>query len=332
MPSYKVLNNQVFKQGNYQLVPIRHQDRYEIMHWRNEQIYHLRQTEPLTKEKQDWYFENAVSKLFDQEKPEQLLFSFLEGNQCIGYGGLVHINWIDKNAEISFIMNTNLEKNYFAKIWSIYLNLIDELAFHELRLHKIYTYAYDLRPHLFEMLNFNNYQQEAKLKEHTNFYGKFIDVLIHSKWNRKIILRPANLGDTDITFKWVNSKEVRKYSFNQSIAPLPEHKAWFENKINSRACLYLIAENQEIPIGSFRCDQMDGELIVSFLLDPSFQGKGFGKKLFMEGIKNAKIKWPNLPVIGLVMPENKASKNLFENAGFEKFVLENGNLKYILKL
>ena len=100
MNTYKVLNKQVFTQGEYKLVPIRFEDRWDIMKWRNEQIYHLRQSKPLTKEDQDHYFNNVASKLFEQEQPSQILFSFLRNDICIGYGGLVHINWVDKHAEI----------------------------------------------------------------------------------------------------------------------------------------------------------------------------------------------------------------------------------------
>jgi hypothetical protein len=113
MSFYKVLNKQVYCFGEYFIVPIRIEDRYDIMQWRNKQMYHLRQAEPLTKAKQDDYFENVVTKLLIQQQPKQLLFSFLKGEQCIGYGGLVHINWIDKNAEIPFIMETSLDENRF---------------------------------------------------------------------------------------------------------------------------------------------------------------------------------------------------------------------------
>ena len=126
------MNLQTIKTGEFSLVPIRYQDRYRIMQWRNEQIYHLRQSEPLTKERQDWYFKNVVSKLFDEEKPNQILFSLLENNEFIGYGGLVHINWLDKNAELSFIMETSLEKEHFNTIWSVYLTLIERVAFEDL--------------------------------------------------------------------------------------------------------------------------------------------------------------------------------------------------------
>lgn len=183
MRTYKCLSKQVYKLNEYQIVPIREQDRYNIMQWRNEQIYHLRQSKLLDMVSQDKYFENVISKLFEIENPNQILFSYLENEYCIGYGGLVHINWVDKNAEISFIMNTNLENQYFHKHWKIYLLLIEELAFKILHFHKIFVYAFDLRVKLYEVLEDASYYKEATLKEHTFFNNKFIDVIIYSKLN-----------------------------------------------------------------------------------------------------------------------------------------------------
>ena len=111
------------------------------------------------------------------------LFSYLENEKCIGYGGLVHINWKDKNAEISFIMDTKLEKDFFDKHWAIFLDLIEHIAFHELKLHKIQTFAFDVRPNLYVILEKNNYLKEAVLKEHYFFNQKHFDVIIHSKYN-----------------------------------------------------------------------------------------------------------------------------------------------------
>ena len=183
MNTYKVLNKQRFQNGKYSLVPIRMEDRYAIMQWRNEQIYHLRQDKPLSEEDQDIYFKTVISKLFNQVRPDQILFSFLENDKCIGYGGLVHINWIDNNAEISFIMDTALEKNYFKWIWNSYIKLIEEVAFNELRLHKIYTFAYDLRPVLYEIFEDNQFKKDAILRDHILFEGKYIHAIIHSKIN-----------------------------------------------------------------------------------------------------------------------------------------------------
>jgi len=185
MKPYVVLNHQIFEYENYKIAPIRYEDRFDIMKWRNEQIYHLRQNKPLTLEDQENYFNNVVNKLFDQKQPNQILFSYLENEICIGYGGLVHINWIDKNAEISFIMNTDLEKDYFQKHWGIFLNLIEQVAFGDLKLHKITTYAFNLRPKLYPILEKSGFTKEAVLKQQCLFNGEYIDVVIHSKFTQE---------------------------------------------------------------------------------------------------------------------------------------------------
>lgn len=183
MNKYSCLNQQIFSFEEYSLVPIRFEDRYDIMKWRNEQIYHLRQDKILTTEDQDKYFSNVVSKLYNENKPNQILFSFLKNEKCIGYGGLVHINWVDRNAEISFIMDTQLEKDNFELIWDIYLYLIEKIGFQYLNLHKISTYAYDLRPRIYSVFEKNNFIKEAVLKSHKLFENKYIDIVIHSKIN-----------------------------------------------------------------------------------------------------------------------------------------------------
>ncbi len=180
---YKVLSCQEFSSDNYSIIPIRMEDRFLIMKWRNEQMYHLRQNELLNEEKQNRYFDNVISKIFIEESPDQILFSFLLNGEFVGYGGLVHINWLDKNAEISFLMNTDLENNYFEDYWINFLNLIEKVAFDDLNLKKIYTYAYDLRPRLYKAIEFSGFNLEAKLKNHTLISGKYLDIVIHSKFN-----------------------------------------------------------------------------------------------------------------------------------------------------
>src|SRR5690606_4001245 len=119
--AYSVLKKQEFVHGSYKIVPIRYEDRLKIMQWRNEQIYHLRQSEPLTVTMQNEYFDNVVAPLFGSPYPNQILFSFLKEGKCIGYGGLVHINWKDSNAEVSFVMDTKLEEAHFVDYWSLFL-------------------------------------------------------------------------------------------------------------------------------------------------------------------------------------------------------------------
>jgi hypothetical protein len=181
MSKYIALKKQVVVLGRYSIVPIRHEDRHLIMEWRNEQMYHLRQEKLLTKEMQNEYFTNVISKIFEQDHPEQILFSYLKDSECIGYGGLVHINWNDKNAELSFIMKTELEEIEFELHWKNFLKMVNEIVTNDLCLIKTYTYAYDLRPKLYNALEDSYYKLEARLIKHKNINNNFVDVLIHSR-------------------------------------------------------------------------------------------------------------------------------------------------------
>jgi RimJ/RimL family protein N-acetyltransferase len=335
MGTYKVLDKQVYSIGDYSIVPLRSDDRYFIMQWRNEQIYHLRQSKPLTKEDQDAYFDKVVSKLFDQEQPNQVLFSFLERNICIGYGGLVHINWLDQNAEISFLMDTSLEQEYFEFHWINYLQLIEQIAFEGMRFHKIFTYAYNLRPRLFKALDKKGFIQEAVLKEHHFIDGKYIDVLIHAKLNNYILLREAIIDDLKTTYRWANDKTVRTFSYNRNKITEQEHFIWFSHKIASEECVYFILEKDQQAVGSIRFDiEKNGiSAKINYLIASEFTGNGYGSFILTEGIQKLKQNKPAIETVyGFVFLNNQVSIKIFNKHGY-KITFENGDeLKFEKKL
>ena len=229
MEAYRCLDKQVFSLGAYSLVPLRYEDRFAIMRWRNQQIYHLRQRRPLTEEDQQRYFDQVVAGLYGQEQPDQILFSYLENRQCIGYGGLVHINWNDRYAEVSFIMDTAREPEEFALHWTNYLTLLREVAFVRLKLHKLFTYAFDLRPQLYPVLEANGFVREATLKEHCLFEGQYKDVVIHSLWaydfvnytqcSREQLLEILSLR---------NREEIRRLMVTTDVISEADHFAFVE--------------------------------------------------------------------------------------------------------
>ena len=118
--NYKCLRNQEYKTNEFSIVPIRFADRYKIMRWRNEQIYHLRQSKVLTQLEQDEYFKNVVLNLFDQNKPDQVLFSFLKRKN------MYWIWWfssykLEKNGSRNLIFNGNNFRT--KKFYRILVNL-----------------------------------------------------------------------------------------------------------------------------------------------------------------------------------------------------------------
>lgn len=331
MNKYKVLKNQEFEFGEYKLIPIRFEDRFQIMKWRNEQIYHLRQIELLTEEKQNSYFENVISKLFDLEKPDQILFSFLKNEKIVGYGGLVHINWIDRNAEISFIIDTSLEKDFFNEFWSIYLKLIEKVAFYEFNLHKIFTYAFDLRPHLYITLESNDFKLDAILKDHCFFNNQYKDVRIHRKIG--FSFERCSENHIAITHAWACNPIVRKYSFNSHKITIDEHTQWFLKSINNQNIDYYIFNFNQSPVGSFKVDKLNNEVgMISFLIDPKWHSQGLGKQIIKLGIYQIQQSDKNYHYLhAKVLPENLASVKIFEKLNFEKNELEDYFL-FILKL
>lgn len=310
--------------GNYKLVPIRYEDRFDIMQWRNKQIFHLRQKEPLTEELQDKYFKNVVAKLYDEEYPEQILFSYLEKDKCIGYGGLVHIDWYSQNAEISFIIDPTLEKECFNLHWKMYLSLLYKYAFEDLNLHKVYTYAFDVRPYLYEALEEGGLIYEAHLKEHFFFNREYKDVVTHYKLNPIILennsfyLRKVTIEDAQTLYYWANEASVRSNSFNTEPISWEGHLNWFRKKLETDKSEIYILYNSNIdrPLGQIRLDYSEEEdsWYIDYSIDKLYRGKKLGSivlNLIKEEQSNKKLK-------ACVKSNNLASIKTFIKSDFKE--------------
>lgn len=182
---YCCLDKQIFEQGEYKISPIRYEDRFKIMTWRNEQIYHLRQEKTLTKSDQEEYFLKVVSRLFSKKNPDQILFSFFKNELLIGYGGLVHINWNTKNAEMSFLVKTDFSKECkeYKESLTLFIQLIKKVAFEELFFKRLFTETYDIRDFHIKILEINSFLFEKRIKQKINYGGHYYDSVIHSITN-----------------------------------------------------------------------------------------------------------------------------------------------------
>ncbi len=314
---YKVLKHREYQSNDYKIVPLRHQDKYKIMQWRNEQLYHLRQKNPLTKQEQDRYFNTVIKDLFIQEQPGQILFSFLHKDKCIGYGGLVHIDWQEKSAEISFLMETGLEKEYFEKNWAVFLKLIEKVAFNDLKFHKIFTYAYDLRPRLYPVLDNAGFVLAKRLKKQYKIDNQKIDIVIHEKINPadQITLRKVTASDLNLLFDWANDEEVRKQSFSTGKIDFETHKIWFQNKLKSKKSQMYIAEIDRNPVALIRFDMEKDHAVIGILIDKKWRGKSLSVPVLKKATGLFQKKHP-LPVHAYIKQKNIASIKAFQNAGY----------------
>ncbi|MCA9789790.1 MAG: GNAT family N-acetyltransferase [Cyanobacteria bacterium HKST-UBA05] len=186
---YSCLKHQHFSlhddNGHYAIVPIRYEDRRMIQHWRNEQIESLRQKEPLTDAEQDRYFDTVVMPLRQEAQPCQLLFSFLLDGRCIGYGGLVYIDWIHRRAEFSFLLATSRRDNrqrYIIEL-GLFLRAMAHVAFEGLGLHRLTSETYAPFEADIEAVERVGMVREGLLRQHV-FKGRgndgvWLDAVLH---------------------------------------------------------------------------------------------------------------------------------------------------------
>lgn len=180
---YACLADKQYSYLAYAVVPIRREDMLLIKEWRNEQIDVLRQARPLTDEDQRRYYEEAVLPTFTEAEPRMLLFRYLLDGRLIGYGGLTNLDWVNKRAEISYLLETarssEQDRERYEADFSAFLTLMKRIAFGELKLNRLFTETFDIRPWHVAVLEKNGFRPEGRMRQHVRIRGAYVDSLIH---------------------------------------------------------------------------------------------------------------------------------------------------------
>ena len=191
----------------------------------------------------------------------------MENNKCIGYGGLVHINWVQKEAEISFLIDTEREKKDFQKLWLTYLDLVEEIAFSRLGLKKIFTYSYDIRQKLYAVLEKAEYDLEKIVADAIKIDGKQYNVK-NSKYHDQLRSRGLVWDDSALLFEWINDQQTRSKSLNKKSIKWEDHCKWFKERIlNHSANNFIFLK--DTAVGFLRLDNINDRcniLVDMFIL------------------------------------------------------------------
>jgi len=141
----------------------------------------LRQTEPITERQQTEYFSQHIWPTMTLRQPPNILMGFLQNDRLIGYGGLVHIAWEHRRAEISFLLDDIRagDDARYAKDFLGFLYLIRQLAFEDLKFHRLFTETYALRTHHISVLENFGLRLEGVLRDHVHIGGDYVHSLIH---------------------------------------------------------------------------------------------------------------------------------------------------------
>lgn len=139
-----------------------------------------------------------------------------------------------------------------------------------------------------------------------------------------IKLRKAQISDCDLIYKWRNHPDVRKFFFDDREIDYSTHQEWFQNSLKMENRIILIAENDNQPVGVIRFDILKDNpdtAEIDIYVAPSFQGRGFGRQILVEGEKWIKSQANIRFLVAKVKETNYASKKIFENNEFDKLYI-----------
>lgn len=144
---YRLLSKYSFEADGLLLRPVEPRDIESIRLWRNAQIDVLRQSQEITSDQQETYFNERIWPGKSSLRPREILLSIEQVGHLVGYGGLVHIEWDKEIAELSFLLDPSLENHFTSKrgILTGFVKILSRVAFENIGLQAIWTETFDFR-------------------------------------------------------------------------------------------------------------------------------------------------------------------------------------------
>ncbi|HEX2825378.1 MAG TPA: GNAT family N-acetyltransferase [Burkholderiales bacterium] len=181
MREYVCLARQCYERADYSVCPVQAEHVEAIRQWRNAQRDVLRQRDEITPQQQQRYYEAQIWPDMARRQPSNVLFAYSERDTLIGYGGLVHIAWEHRRAELSFLLDPRRagDREGYARDFAAFLELMKQVAFRALALNRLFTETFAIRTHHIEILESCGFRPEGAMREHVIIDGMPIDSLLH---------------------------------------------------------------------------------------------------------------------------------------------------------
>jgi RimJ/RimL family protein N-acetyltransferase len=173
------------RSGDFALATVQDEHLEAIRVWRNAQMDVLRQAEPIEPLGQVRYFETHIWPTLAERHPPNILLAFQQSGRLLGYGGLVHIAWDHRRAEISFLLDPQYiaDPALYARYFSTFLDLLKRLAFAGLSLHRLFTETFDTRAQHVKVLEEHGFEPEGRMRQHVRIGERWVDSLLHGCLN-----------------------------------------------------------------------------------------------------------------------------------------------------
>lgn len=117
----------------------------QIRIWRNAQTSVLRQNGKISFGEQVDYYNKSI--VVDQKSlsPKNILFTLWVRRTLFGYGGLVHIDWNAREAEISFLIRPDWnQREIFSKSFLLFQDFLVKLCIRKLGILSLTAEAFDI--------------------------------------------------------------------------------------------------------------------------------------------------------------------------------------------
>jgi RimJ/RimL family protein N-acetyltransferase len=97
---------------------------------------------------------------------------------------------------------------------------------------------------------------------------------------KKLNVRIANEGDSDMLLSWRNNPITIKNSHNQEAVSEDKHRSWLKNTLNDPRSSLLIVSHGDLAVAVVRYDRLEQEVLVvyelSITVNPEVRGMGYG--------------------------------------------------------
>lgn len=136
----------------------------------------------------------------------------------------------------------------------------------------------------------------------------------------RLRLRPANDGDAERMFAWVNSVDsLASKRFTSAAIPWETHVSWLAGMLRNPAARLWIVEQEGHPVGQLRlAPDGDGRRLVDIYIVPEARQSGLAAAAVRLALAQAARLWPCEPVLAEVLTQNQPSHRLFRSLGFRE--------------
>ena len=136
-------------------------------------------------------------------------------------------------------------------------------------------------------------------------------------FGNRLILRRVRPDDAGQLFEWVNDLLTRRNSLHSNPISFDDHMDWFNKKLDTSDATLFILELDGVPCGHIRYELEElNDILLSFLVAPSFRGMGMGQKLIELSRNEVFSHWTGRRIKAVALIENLASSRILQKTGF----------------